>query len=503
MKFSRALLATIATTNVADAGECPESHPLADIRIGKCCKDLACRFGDYISCPSLPVLCVDHQDDEEPTQTHIDGYLPCPDTHPWEWIYSFWGDDYHMCCTDQPTVDAAGDQSCAGDRKYRAYDYDYDDDDEEPTQTDIDDEEPTQTDLPGYKPCPSTHPWEFENMYDYPMCCPEKPDENKDNTGFECDYGSIYREYDYGDDIDASKCPACWKENDANECEFDTSATECFTQTCNNGAMQLSINFENLFNSKAADIGDYDATIGVDLENWPSQTIEFTDNAILMKLKVTTDDLNDPDVTCGTKTNLGGHEVVVASGAGPCLEVNFVCSFPREVELSSDGFVVENPMTVGKTTDENGPPTVAGNIKDSFKPIEMVNEDGDAVTDDNVKLGSKISASLESTLTSDRLALYVKDCSIKEGDQVVPIIKNGCYATAVGASFVDDYISSAMKASIQWSTFIMGTFQKTTSNQILTCTTRLCDSTSCKSEVDALICPIEDTLSYVHAKDIE
>ena len=53
-----------------------------------------------------------------------------------------------------------------------------------------------------------------------------------------------------------------------------------------------------------------------------SQTIEFTEDAILMKLKVTTDDLNDPDVTCGTKTNLGGHEVVVATGAGPCLEGN-------------------------------------------------------------------------------------------------------------------------------------------------------------------------------------
>ena len=49
------------------------------------------------------------------------------------------------------------------------------------------------------------------------------------------------------------------------------------------------------------------------------------------------------------------------------MEVNFICSFPREVELSSDGFVVENPMTVGVTTDDNGPPTIQGNIKDSFK----------------------------------------------------------------------------------------------------------------------------------------
>ena len=68
--------------------------------------------------------------------------------------------------------------------------------------------------------------------------------------------------------------------------------------------------------------------------------------------------------------------------------------------------------------------------------MEMLNEDGDAVTDDNVKLGSKISASLESTLASDRLGLYAKDCSIKEGDQVIAIIKNGCYSSAVGATYV-------------------------------------------------------------------
>ena len=68
--------------------------------------------------------------------------------------------------------------------------------------------------------------------------------------------------------------------------------------------------------------------------------------------------------------------------------------------------------------------------------MEMLNEDGDAGTDDSVKLGSKISASLESTLASDRLGLYAKDCSIKEGDKVVSIIKNGCYSSAVGARYV-------------------------------------------------------------------
>ena len=67
-----------------------------------------------------------------------------------------------------------------------------------------------------------------------------------------------------------SKCPSCWTANDEGVCEFDASAQECFTQTCNNGAMQLNINFKNLFNSDAADLGEYSQEIGLDDENWPS-----------------------------------------------------------------------------------------------------------------------------------------------------------------------------------------------------------------------------------------
>ena len=71
-----------------------------------------------------------------------------------------------------------------------------------------------------------------------------------------------------------SKCPSCWTENDEGVCEFDTSATDCFTQTCTNGAMQLSINFRNLFNSAESDLGEYNSEIGVDNENWPSSRVK-------------------------------------------------------------------------------------------------------------------------------------------------------------------------------------------------------------------------------------
>jgi len=364
---------------------------------------------------------------------------------------------------------------------------------------------------PAEQTCPENMPFNFLDGY---MCCEHQEDAD-DNCpegaqGSNCnthhpDTG-IYTCADHPTAVrkeaSDSKCPACWTENDEGVCEFDTSAADCFTQTCNNGAMQLSINFENLFNSNAADLGEYNQELGVDNENWPSQTIEFTEDSIVLKLKVTSDDLNDSAVSCGAKKTVQGVDIVVEAGSGPCLEVNFICSFPREVELSSDGFVVENPMSVGVTTDENGPPTIQGNIKDSFKPMVMVNEDGDAVTDDNVKLGSKILVTLESTLASDRLGLFAKDCSISEGEKSISIIKNGCYSAAVGASFGDNYVSSGLKANFEWSTFVIGNFQKTTSTQILTCTARICDQTSCKSEVDALTCPVDASLSYVHAKVI-
>ena len=77
----------------------------------------------------------------------------------------------------------------------------------------------------------------------------------------------------YSDSDSVSKCPPCWTENDEGVCEFDTSATDCFTQTCNNGAMQLSINSKNLFNSQASDLGEYNQEVGVDNKNWPSSGV--------------------------------------------------------------------------------------------------------------------------------------------------------------------------------------------------------------------------------------
>ena len=51
-----------------------------------------------------------------------------------------------------------------------------------------------------------------------------------------------------------------------------------------------------------------------------SQTLEFTEDSIVMRLKVTSDDLNDSAVSCGAKKTVQGVDIVVETGSGPCLE---------------------------------------------------------------------------------------------------------------------------------------------------------------------------------------
>ena len=46
-----------------------------------------------------------------------------------------------------------------------------------------------------------------------------------------------------------------------------------------------------------------------------------------MRLKVTSDDLNDSNVSCGAKKTVEGVDIVVETGSGPCLEGNVLNIF--------------------------------------------------------------------------------------------------------------------------------------------------------------------------------
>ena len=47
-----------------------------------------------------------------------EGYLPCPDTHPWGYEYNY---DYQMCCSEEPVIKFGG-PICEVEALYREWD---------------------------------------------------------------------------------------------------------------------------------------------------------------------------------------------------------------------------------------------------------------------------------------------------------------------------------------------------------------------------------------------
>ena len=64
-----------------------------------------------------------------------------------------------------------------------------------------------------------------------------------------------------------------------------------------------------------------------------------------MRLKVTSDDLNDSDVSCGAKKTVGGVDIVVETGSGPCLEGNVLKKILKSCLLMLERLLISFTMT--------------------------------------------------------------------------------------------------------------------------------------------------------------
>ena len=61
---------------------------------------------------------------------------------------------------------------------------------------------------------------------------------------------------------------------------------------------------------------------------------------------MTSDDLNDSDVSCGAKKVVAGVDIVVATGSGPCLEGNVLKFFKISTYLKE--FLISFLSTIEK-----------------------------------------------------------------------------------------------------------------------------------------------------------
>ena len=72
------------------------------------------------------------------------------------------------------------------------------------------------------------------------------------------------------------------------------------------------------------------------MEGWSEQEITFDENSITVRLRVSSDDMKDPQVSCGRSHDIEDFSIILNGGQNSCLSGNsqivlFFHSFNRPV----------------------------------------------------------------------------------------------------------------------------------------------------------------------------
>ena len=60
----------------------------------------------------------------------------------------------------------------------------------------------------------------------------------------------------------------------------------------------------------------------MNVEGWPEQEITFDENSITVRLRVSSDDMNDPTVSCGETHDIEDFTILLNGGQKNCLAGN-------------------------------------------------------------------------------------------------------------------------------------------------------------------------------------
>ena len=60
----------------------------------------------------------------------------------------------------------------------------------------------------------------------------------------------------------------------------------------------------------------------MNVEGWPEQEITFDENSITVRLRVSSDDMNDPTVSCGETHDIEDFTILLNGGQKSCLSGN-------------------------------------------------------------------------------------------------------------------------------------------------------------------------------------
>ena len=142
--------------------------------------------------------------------------------------------------------------------------------------------------------------------------------------------------------------------------------------------------------------------------------------------------------------------------------VDFTCDYDTAVNVQSGAFTVEDVSISGTQSS-------IGSLDDGFT---FTAGDGTPLV-----LGNDITIKTTWSVVLSDVSPHYERCSVKHGDQEVPIVKDGCMASTLGAELVANASGVRNEVSMKYKTFTIE--NETAATQSITCNVKLCASGNC------------------------
>ena len=94
-----------------------------------------------------------------------------------------------------------------------------------------------------------------------------------------------------------------------------------------------------------------------------------------------------------------------------------------------------------------------------------------------IVLGNDITIKTTWSVALSDVSPHYESCSVTHGDQEVPIVKDGCMASTLGAELVANAPGVGNEVSMKFKTFTVE--NETAATQLVTCNIKLCASGNC------------------------
>ena len=198
------------------------------------------------------------------------------------------------------------------------------------------------------------------------------------------------------------------------------------------------------------------------------------------------DDRRRSDLPAGKIIDLG-HDLDVYTTPNS-VNVKYTCIYPMTFTLASQSFGFHHVEAFGSNVGYGG--------MESGFDMQLYGGVGGETARFVMGREMVVKVHWKAGLNLPNLMFYYEECNVHHGSVVVSVIKEGCYASVVGAHPIPSF---GKTVSFSWKVFKgMGESEST---QALTCSMRICAEGKCPWPVSNADCPVPITQGFIYTID--